>query len=185
MKPYKFGTLQNNNQIPFVYQDIYGLGKTTGSDRLIIAPSTNHIETMLDLIQVLPEPFGVLYVLLVSRCNNDIGRYQCPYPVSRKEMEIFFQGFKDYFESDARHHIWVTSLPASTTLVYDNHNVIYAYGVIEKFKTVLSKRGLRESKVEFPVPHTHNYNPEFDLEEREIIAYWDWRKFPLVEDVDT
>jgi hypothetical protein len=134
---------------------------------------------MIKLAAVLPEPFGILYVLLVSRRNNDLGRYQCPSPCRREEMESFLREFKEYFESDGRHHIWVASIPASATLVYDQHNVIYAYGPLAQFKKILLGEGLTENPISFPAPHAHNYNPQFDGQEQEVLEYCHWRKSPL------
>ena len=182
MKPYKFGTVRDNNHVPFTYPDIYAIEKTTGPERLAIAPSTNQVEILIELARQLPEPFGILYVLLIPRgSGSTAGRYQNPAPSSRQEMESFLDRFRDYFESDGRHHIWVMSLPVSATLVYDNHNVIYAYGPRDQFKRVLTPRGFAEEKVRFPVPHVHNYNEEYDSEEREIMTYWNWKYFPLAE----
>jgi len=139
---------------------------------------------MTKLARVLPEPFGILYVLLVSRRDNEAGHYQCPSPCKREEMESFLQEFKGYFESDGRHHIWVASVPASATLVYDQHDVIYAYGPLTRFKKILQGEGLKESPIRFPAPHSHNYYPEYDWQEQKVLDYWDWRKSPLTADDD-
>jgi hypothetical protein len=60
------------------------------------------------------------------------------------------------------------------------HNVIYAYGRMTELEHVLSRRGLaRVEKIEFPSPHTHNYHPIFDDDERDLLAYWEWEQSPL------
>lgn len=61
-------------------------------------------------------------------------------------MEGFLREFRAYFESDGRHHIWVSSLQASAlqasaTLVYDQHDVIYAYGPLESLQGYCRVRG--------------------------------------------
>jgi hypothetical protein len=182
MNVHKFSSLVGSDFVPYRYPNAWAIEKTTGPGRLIIAPSSGHIELITKLSRVLPEPFGILYVLLVSRTDNEAGRYQCPHPCKRKEMESFLAEFKEYFESDGRHHIWVASIPAAATLVYDQHNVIYAYGPLEQFKQILHHEGLRESKISFPAPHAHNYNSEFDEQEQKVLDYWDWRKSPVMED---
>ena len=71
------------------------------------------------------------------------------------------------------------------TLVYDQHNVIYAYGAnLEVFEQALRERGFTEGAVRFPVPHQHKYNPQFDNQERQILSHWEWIHFPLVEGND-
>jgi len=180
MKAQKYGSLVGSDNIPYRYPNTWAVEKTAGPDRLVIAPSSNHVELMTKLARTLPEPFGILYVLLVSRTDNQTGRYQCPSPCGKEELGTFLREFKEYFEGDGRHHIWVTSLPASATLVYDQHDVIYAYGPLEHFKKLLHGEGLSEGQVSFPVPHAHNYNPQYDELEQRVLAYWDWRQSPLM-----
>jgi hypothetical protein len=185
MNAHKFSSLIGSDFIPYSYPNAWAVEKTSGPDRLVIAPASGHIELMMKLAGVLLEPFGILYVLLVSRRDNDLGRYQCPSPCKREEMESFLREFKEYFESDGRHHIWVVSIPASATLVYDQHNVIYAYGPLAQFKKILHGEGLRENPISFPAPHAHNYNQQFDEQEQKVLDYWDWRKSPLTPDDET
>lgn len=183
MTPHKFISFPDNN--PLLYTNTFATQKTTGPDRLIIAPESHHIDILLSLAQSLPEPFGLLYVLLTPRgMSAEPGRYQSPQPSSREETEYFLQHFQLYFESDGRHHIWLVSLPESSTLVYDNHNVIYAYGPLAQFREKLLQLGLTEQPTSIPYPHMHVYFPEFDSSEREIMNYWAWQKFPLLETDD-
>jgi hypothetical protein len=64
--------------------------------------------------------------------------------------------------------------------VYDKHNVVYAYGNLPAFEEVLSHRGMKKvDEIRFPLPHIHNYNSEFDEEERNLLHYWEWKQYPL------
>jgi len=179
MGVYKFGKLTGEMEEPFVYPNAWAREKTTGPERLVIAPSANHVTLLLDLAKRLPEPFGILYVLVVSRGGNEPGRYQTPSPIVRSDMEQFVSGFSNYFEGDGRHHIWIASIPESATLVYDHHNVIFAYGPLEAYSEVVRRKGLIEGAVNFPVPHTHRYNKEYDQDEQRIFLRWEWKRFPL------
>ena len=88
----------------------------------------------------MPEPFFVLYVLVVSRKEeNETARYQSG-EVSRAEVQAFLERFEDYLENDGRHHIWIHSPESSATLVYDNHDVIYCYGPLEILITIFAKQ---------------------------------------------
>lgn len=177
---YKFGKLISpGEQVEYRYEDSWSIEKTKGPDRLVIAPASGQVGVLLDLMQQLPEPFGLLYVLVVSRCDHALGRYQSPHPTNRKETVQFLETYHDYLEGDGRHHIWVMSLPANSTLVYDRHNVIYAYGPLADFQTKLETRGMIQSDVRFPDPHCHLYNQEFDEAESRLIKHWDWKYFPL------
>jgi hypothetical protein len=165
----------------YPYDDRWSLQRTTGPERLVVAPAPgHHVDVLLDLARRLREPFGILYVLVVPRTGEHLeGRYQSPHPTSRADTEAFVQHFRDYFEGDARHHLWLTSLPDAATLVYDHHDVIYAYGPLDQYRAVLANRGFRESPVAIPNPHHHRYNEEFDATEGTLLAYWEWRHFPL------
>jgi hypothetical protein len=90
----------------------------------------------------------------------------------------------DKFEQDGRHNIWIHSPGENATIVYDRHQIVYAYGPIELFKSVLIKNGFKEAQSlgqHVSVPHEHYYHPEFDEEEVSIIKSFDWRKSPLRE----
>jgi len=73
----------------------------------------------------------------------------------------------------------------SCLLVYDNHDVIYAYGPLAEFEDILRSNGLTQCEaVSFPAPHTHRYNVEFDQQARDIMKHWEWIRFPLQESDD-
>jgi hypothetical protein len=152
----------------------------------VVAPSRGqHVDALLDLARCLREPFGVLYVLLLSRTGEHVpGRYQSDVPASRAEVELFVHRFRDYLEGDGRHHLWLMSLPDEATLVYDNHDLLYGYGPLVRYQAALSDRGFSEGSTAIPAPHQHRYNEEYDGAERDLMAYWDWRRFPLQPDDD-
>jgi hypothetical protein len=163
--------------------NVWDIEELNGGSRLIIAPESNHLQLLIELAELLPDPFGMLYVLLVSRCDHELGRYQSPYPCSLEEIKEFVKRFTEFLEHDGRHNLWITSLPEKTTLVCDNHGIIYAYGAIEEYEKVLLRRGLEKGKVvNMSVPHEHYYNPEYDESEKSILSYWEWRRFPLHPD---
>ena len=182
--PYKFGWIPDQER-SYQYPNVFAVEKTTGPERLVIAPSSRHVSLLLDLMQMMFEPFGILYVLAVPRGGGEAGRYQVANPLGWNEAEGFLSRFEDFFENDGRHHIRVASVDTSDLLVYDNHNVIYAYGELREFERVLVKRGLgKADSVEFPLPHTHKYNAAYDQAQRDVLGYWEWKHFPLQEDDD-
>ena len=178
---YKFGWIPNE-QRRYEHPNVFAVEKTSGPARLVIAPSANHVSILIELLQLIAEPIGVLYVLVVPRGGSEAGRYQSASPVSRKRAEEFLTRFREYFENDARHDIWLASTSDSNQLVYDRHNVIYAYGSLPEFENVLARRGLANAEsVRFPSPHTHNYHAAFDQDEKGVLQHWDWRRSPLRE----
>ena len=183
-QPFKFGYLSEQGPKPFVYPNRFYTEKTTGPNRLVIAPSENQVDMLLKLTDLLPEPFGILYVLLVPKGSaSKPGRYQSPGVSSRAELKMFLKKYESFFELDGRHHIWIVSIPRSETLVYDNHNLLYAYGPLEKYRDLIKKQGLKEEDFTIPAPHVHMYNEPFNSSECEILSFWDWNWFPL-EDSD-
>src|SRR5687767_2206433 len=107
----KFGSVETEDSTPFAYPNIWTQQATTGPDRLVIAPASGHVALMRKLMDILPEPFGILYVLLVPRGGGEAGRYQCPAPCSRADVDAFLTRFQEFFETDGRHHVWVMSVP--------------------------------------------------------------------------
>ena len=177
---YKFGTLVAGEERSYEYPDIYSLEKTSGPDRLVVAPRGRQISLILKLLKLMAPPFGLLYVLAVPRTTGRAGRYQVSEPVSYSETEQFLMTFSEFLERDARHHLWLASVAGSDLLVYDNHNVIYAYGKISEFEKIVADWGVSKTKsVPFPSPHTHKYNPIFDQDEQGVLGYWTWKWSPL------
>jgi len=178
--PFKFGVLLGNEEVvPHRHESTWARQKTGGADRLVIAPASGHVELLLDLAQCVHGPFGILYVLLVSRRGREPGRYQSPEPSSYEDMELFLRTFRTYLENDGRHHVWLMSLSDQATLVYDNHNLIYAYGPLDRYTQVLRRAGLEEGETGIPAPHQHSYNAAFDSAEDDLMKLWPWEHFPL------
>jgi len=181
---YKLGYLNPEEQ-PFVHPNTWAVEETSGPSRLAIAPAENQVKVLLRLMEAMPEPFWVLYVLAVSRTGNQLGRYQSAEPKSREAIELFLREFAQFFENDGRHHIWISSELGPELLVYDRHNKIYAYGPLEEFSETLSEIGLTPaSSIEIPSPHMHRYNQAHDEDESRLMNYWEWFRTPLLDSDD-
>jgi len=188
---FKFAWVPNSVQtgVETIYKhpNVYGMDITTsGRDRLIIAPSEEHVRLIIDLIDVMPEPLWILYVLVDPRggSEKDAGRYQSS-DVSRPEAAEFLRRFNDFLEYDGRHNVWVKSAFSPDLLVYDRHNVIYAYGQLREFEAVVAKWGLsRSNHFQVPYPHYHRSNTIFDTDQRAVLRYWNWWQSPLCDEDD-
>jgi hypothetical protein len=176
----KLGLFENETTTPYTYPNVWARERTTGADRLVIAPAFDLVKLLHALSACMQEPFGLLYVLIVSRIDSSPGRYQDPEPLGRLQMLSFLESYSDFLEGDARHSFWIMSVADRSLLIYDQHNVIYAYGPLEKFEAILKDAGLKEAaEVRFPAPHTHFYNQEFDSEEARILKEFNWIHSPL------
>ncbi|MCW2962214.1 MAG: hypothetical protein JWM90_2601 [Thermoleophilia bacterium] len=165
---------------PHVHGDTWSWNTTTsGQDRLVIAPSGRHIALMQRLAEVLEPPFFLLFVLSVPRGDDAAGRYQSP-PLERDVAHAILDRFSDFFEQDARHNIWLASADGSSMLVYDEHDVIYAYGPFNEMIDILEAEGLREGPHTIPDPHGHPFHPEFDDAQHQLVSVEEfWHVTPL------
>ncbi len=162
----------------FEYPNIWAREKTSGPDRLVIAPRSDYVQLLGRLAECIAPPFLLLYVLAIPRGGAEPGRYQSNYSFSLPQLLQFFSEYSEFFEKDARHNLWVRS--DEGILVYDRHNVIYAYGPLERFVATLESAGLTESdEVRFPSPHAHHYHPDFDSDEQRILHNEEWTISPL------
>lgn len=178
----KFSILDNNGNLKdFAYPNIYFEEKLSFGSRLTIGSQSKQINLIDKLANNWEgEQFYVLYVLLISHGGRESGRYQSPVLESFEDLRLFLYTFEEFFEGDGRHHIWISS-SKNETLVYDQHNVIFAYGDITKYVAQLTLDGFTEKEFWFPEPHTHGYLPANVKYEDELFAYWQWEKFPLQE----
>jgi hypothetical protein len=162
----------------FEYPNIWAREKTSGPHRLSIAPRSDYAQLLGKLSGCMEPPFLLLYVLAIPRGGGEPGRYQSNYSFSPTQLQQFLSEYSEFLEKDARHNLWIRS--DDGMLVYDRHNVIYAYGPLEQFVAVLDLAGLTESnEVRFPSPHAHHYHPDFDSDERRILHDEEWTISPL------
>jgi hypothetical protein len=178
--PYKFGILKGKDFEPFKYGNIYWIEETPSYRRLCIG-SDDPLEVIFNLAETLSGPFYILYVLHTPRSGNEAARYQSP-KLSLETARGFFHEFGEFFQKDARHDVWLHSQGDDSTIVYDRHDLIYAYGLLDNFIKILRDSGFREKEVKIPVPHCHNYYPEYDRYENSVVKDFAWAKSPLREE---
>jgi hypothetical protein len=179
--PAKFIGSELLDDKPHEYGQVYMLESYPAYSRLKIGASTKAIELLLHLSDCMSPPFFCLYVLVIGPSEMQAGRYQSPLLTDKTDLIDFLLEYKQLFESDGRHHIWVSAPEANATLVYDKHNVIYAYGLQEEFTARLQALGYEEAEFDFPYPHVHSYPAESYGKVDELLQYWEWQHFPLQE----
>lgn len=181
---YKFGIPDGYEQFEgqeYFYGDVFEHEIYPEWSRVTIGANEKQIPLMLDIAQRWKGPFGVLYVLKVSRCGHEIGRYQSTELGSFDDLVLFAYTFQEFFEEDGRHHVWFIDIPTDNRVIYDNHDLIYSYGEDADVVALLKARGFAESRLEIPAPHLHKYNVEYDGAGDEIMRYFEWKRFPLQE----
>jgi hypothetical protein len=61
--------------------------------------------------------------------------------------------------------------------VLNNHNLIYAYGCLGRFKEMLEREGLVEVPnvvIPYPYPRTHFFHEECDSEQEQLLSFCKW-----------
>ena len=166
-----------------VYGDVFEFS-TEPREKLVIAPSANHVSLLFELAGCWEvKSFWLLYVLIVSRGEQPAGRYESP-QLDSEELRTFLTRFGPFLEQDGRHAFWIGSVYGEGTLVYDQHDVIFAYGPVAAYRHVLERRGFVEQSFSYPDPHVHWYHAELDSTEQELFSLWEWEQFPLQEGDD-
>jgi hypothetical protein len=168
-----------DTSIEFTYPNLWAREEHRDWARLRIGAEEREIPLLLSLCRECKGPFGVLYVLVASRLGRDDARYQSPTPMNYEDLELFLYTFQEFFEQDGRHHLWIKALGDGSQFVFDNHNIIYAYGDLDRYERELEAAGFRAGKVEIPAPHAHHYHGEFDSSEDDLFEYCEWKKTPL------
>ncbi|MCW5821286.1 MAG: hypothetical protein KIT34_00695 [Cyanobacteria bacterium TGS_CYA1] len=149
--------------------------------RVVFATKDGYINLIKECLRIMPEPFHVMYVLIRPMQGIPGGRYLSDEPFSRKEMDLFLNEYGSFFENDGRHHVYFISDDPETFLVYDHHNMIYAYGQQENFLNLLRNKNYSEEEPEVKNPHYHGFNHNHVVDERNLIASRDWTRHDLTD----
>lgn len=168
---YRLGRHQPGaGMVPHEFDDVYELR----GDRYVAAPSANQVDLILRIFREVSGPFRVVYDLLVPFGDQAEGRYELSEPLDYVALKVFLDRFRDFFERDARHHVLVSTLTDTLSVIYDQHNVIYAQGPEKLLQNALHEHGLKRGKIEMPNPHTHHYHEVLDPIGDELFAYGNW-----------
>lgn len=130
------------------------------------------------LVDSLEPPYFVLYVLHTPRGEGEAGRYQSP-PLSQIQFQEFMLRFGDYLSSDGRFNIWAHSPAEQATVVWDQHNLMFAYGPIDRYCAQLNALGFTRGDARIPSPHQHHYQQGLDADAKEILNHFPWSYSPL------
>lgn len=165
------------------FPDVFERRTIAGREAVVLAPSVGQVELLRALIQNLPEPFSVTYALLVPFQGFGEGRYQLRSELDRAELDRFLNRFREFFESDARHHLLIGNSNGLPRLIYDQHNLIYCFEALERVVEIARERGLQAGHVEMPSPHSHHSHDELNAEGAGLLSEYRWTRGPL-EDSD-
>jgi hypothetical protein len=143
------------------------------ANRVIAGVPDGDPEIFVRLLTSLEPPYFLLYVLHTPRGEGRPGRYQSP-TIAQRQVREFIGKFKQFLSQDARFDIWGHSPSESATIVWERHNLLYAYGPVEEFVSELRALGLSAGRPSIPTPHAHNYRPELDSHARDLLSEFEW-----------
>lgn len=165
---------------PFEYGNVFTREVVRGVERLRIALDDGHQAFIRTVTSRLSGPLQLLYVLHTSRTDAELGRYESP-ELNAEAVHVFLDRFGGFLSDDGRHDLWVRSHGDDATIVWDRHSLIFGYGPLDVFESLL-QRGVRPgAPPSIPDPHVHHYHPERDDDERAVLQAFDWRVKPLRE----
>jgi hypothetical protein len=168
---------------PYRHAEVWAREATSGPDRLRIGGGERPVGLIRNLASLLAEPLYVLVVLSVPRGSGEPGRYESD-ALAQGEVATFLDEFEELFTHDARAELWIGSTTGEGLLVLDEHDLVYAYGLLDAFSAQLVARGFKDGLPRAPDPHEHHYNTEFDGLEARLIAR-DWRRvLPLHDEAE-
>ncbi len=147
-------------------------------ERIVAGMSHDGADVFYSLAACLAEPFFLLYVLHTPRGEAEAGRYQSP-ELSRDDLRRFLTRFDTLLVADARFDLWVHSPQSNATVVWDRHDLVYAYGPLGDYERVLRARGFVEGGPDVPSPHVHHYRAECDNDARALLSAFRWIHSPL------
>jgi hypothetical protein len=150
----------------------------SGTPRLAATAPGGDPMVLRSLVGCLTPPFILLYVLHTPRGEGEPGRYMSP-DISQDQFRDFLARFGDYLRNDGRFDLWVRSANDEATVVWDRHNLIWAYGLIERFVTLLRGLGFREGVPGVNFEHEHHYRSSFDRDAKALLEAFDWYRTPL------
>lgn len=163
---------------PVVWPNVFRTERTTGPDRLAIAPRLDPLGAMCVLAEAIGPEYFALYVHAVARSDCAPGRYQSP-PLQWVDLKIFVAEYSEMLENDARHQFWIGSTTGRGMLVYDEHGLIFAYGPLDDLRRALLGMGFHEGDFSIPNPHVHHFHAEYDDDVSRLLSHWEWRHTAL------
>ena len=176
---HKLSEIIDNREIEYSHPAQYQVEiMSSDTHRLVIGvPGGDHL-ILLKLIGNLPGPFSALYILHTPRGEGPIGRYQSP-TLSHQELVSFLGEFGQFLGHDARSDFWVHCFETGATIVWDRHNLIFAYGSLADYEQTLRELGFTNGAPAIPSPHVHHYHSGYDPVAKTLLTAYDWQHSPL------
>lgn len=173
---YKLGRVSGDSEEAYLHPKTYNY--ENDRSRIVAGVSDDGVSLISELIDDQCEPCFLLYVLHTPRGEGKAGRYQSP-SLSPNDTLEFLTKFSDFLSFDSRFDLWIHSQQAQSTIVWDRHNLIYAYGDLGRVEKILAHNGFNAGSPSIAAPHFHHYHAEFDNYAKDILGFYEWSYTPL------
>lgn len=160
--------------VPVQHANRFQHQNISGVKRILISTAQDPLELMSRLLEFYASPYRFSYFIVSSTDGTQASKYELS-NLTAEELKAILNQFSEFFRTDARHHLWIHATGGGT-LIYDEHDWIYAYGSQAEIANFLTQQGFEEKQPEIPFPHLHNEPRENDLRMQELLAAFDWKK---------
>jgi hypothetical protein len=159
--------------VPVLHQNLYHAQNISGVNRLLISTSGDPLTLLKQLLNFYGEPYRFSYFLINATESGTPTRYELSL-LNRESLVGILDSYATLLRSDARHHIWIHA-SGGGTLIYDEHDWIYAYGSQSEIVEHLQSLGFADGIPEIPFPHLHNEDRSLDAEQEKMLEAYDWK----------
>jgi hypothetical protein len=144
------------------------------ANRLVVGIPNGDKAVIQSLLTCMEPSFYLLYVLHTPRGEAAPGRYQSPL-LEQRALDRLLNRYATYLAADARFDLWIHSPSDAATIVWDRHDLIFAYGPIPCFESRLKAIGFGGGDPSVDFPHQHHYRQECDGDARAFLQELDWK----------
>jgi hypothetical protein len=130
------------------------------------------------LVGCVQPPYILLYLLYAPRGEAEAGRYLSE-SLDGEATNRVLDRFAAFLGGDGRHDFWLRSPSDNAMVVWDRHNLVHAYGPIDRYSEALTGLRFTEGEPQIPSPHAHEYREEFDADSRALLGAVRWHHTPL------
>lgn len=176
--PYKLGEFVAGEWRGYRHKDEYDVQPGPDGEVRFCIGSKDPFQTFVDVVAQLDGPVRMLVVLHTPREKDRGGRYESP-DRSIESALGFLHRFRAAFERDARADVWIISQSSLRSAAYEKHDRIFVCDPPPEFEANLVRKGFRRGLRELPLPHTHHYREEFDVDFLTMFDDLEWTWSPL------
>ena len=174
-KLYKMGAFDEEGKIrPHIFQKQYFINREEPVPVLEIVTDQSPIGLFLQLLQVFPEPYTIIYDLVSPQTELEEGSYVWEDELSTTDLINLIEPKAAYLENDARHRLACHVNALALTLVLDEHNVVKSLPADGRIVMKLGELGFIQQRFEIPFPHSHPIHSQYNGIEDEWLSDDRW-----------